>query len=245
MKLSVSVVSHRQAQLVSQLLGDLAALDMADMEVLVTLNVPEPADALERSYPFPLTMIRNEHRKGFGANHNAAFAQARGECFAVVNPDIRLTSNPFPRLCEAALRPGTGVAAPKVLSPGGRVEDSARRFPTMGSLALKAFRQQVRPDYPLTGQLVRPDWVAGMFLVFARPAFAAVAGFDERYFLYYEDVDLCWRLRRAGYEVVLLPDVSVIHDARRESRRRPSYLRHHLAGMARFLLTRALAPGQR
>ena len=237
--LSISVVSHGQAALVSQLLNDIAAIGCHDLEVILTINVPEPLDLVAAAFPFPLRIVHNLHRKGFGANHNAAFAIARGRFFAVLNPDIRMRVDPFPALCTAAAEPGIGAAAPLVLSPNATVEDNARRFPTLASLARKSMFGSHGPDYPMAGSRVTPDWVAGMFVVFAEAAFASVSGFDERYFLYYEDVDLCWRLRRAGYGIVLLPAVQVIHDARRDSHRRLGHLRHHLASMARFLVRRA------
>lgn len=241
MNVSVSVVSHNQASLVSLLLEDLAAIDPPVLEVILTSNIPEPLEPLERNYPFELRIVRNTRRKGFGANHNAAFAIARGSCFAVLNPDIRLRDDPFPALCSAAAEPGIGVAAPLVLSPAGSVEDSARRFPTPASLGRKLLTGSQGPDYRIAGARIAPDWVAGMFMVFGREPYAAVSGFDESYFLYYEDVDLCWRLRRAGYEVALLPAVHVVHDARRESHRRLGRMRHHLIGMARFLTRRAFS----
>jgi N-acetylglucosaminyl-diphospho-decaprenol L-rhamnosyltransferase len=240
MNLSVSVVSHGQASLVSPLLEDLAALGSPDFEVILTSNIPEPLEALTRPYPFELRVVRNTRRKGFGANHNAAFAVARGSFFAVLNPDIRLRDDPCPALCSAAAEPGVGVAAPLVLSPAGSIEDSARRFPTPASLAVKLFTGSQSPDYRVATARIAPDWVAGMFMVFGREPYAAVSGFDESYFLYYEDVDVCWRLGRAGYAVALLPEVQVVHDARRDSRHRLGRMRHHLAGMARFLARRAL-----
>ena len=243
MRLSLSVVSHGQAGLVALLLDDLAAtVDPRDMEVILTVNVPEPLDLSGRPYPFAFRVVRNVRRRGFGANHNAAFALARGRFFAVVNPDIRLHGDPFPALCHAAAEPSVGAAAPLVLSPSGAVEDSARRFPTPASLMRKLLLGSHGPDYPIAGPRVAPDWVAGMFMVFSRDAYAAVSGFDERYFLYYEDVDLCWRLRRAGYNVVMLPSVRVVHDARRDSHRRLGHLRHHLAGMTRFFGRRLFSP---
>ena len=237
MNLSVSVVSHGQAALVSQLLDDLAAVRSSDLEVILTVNVPERLELRAERYPFPLRVEYNSRRKGFGANHNAAFAVARGRFFAVLNPDIRMRDDPFGALCTAAAQPGVGVVVPLVLSPAGTVEDSARRFPTPVSLARKLLFGSHGTDYPIADALVTPDWVAGMFMVFAREAFDAVSGFDERYFLYYEDVDLCWRLRRSGYDVRLLPRVAVTHDAQRTSRRRLSYARMHLRSMLRFLLT--------
>jgi N-acetylglucosaminyl-diphospho-decaprenol L-rhamnosyltransferase len=237
LNLSVSVVSHGQAALVSQLLEDLAAIGSSDFEVILTINVPEPLELRVENYPFPLRIVRNTHRKGFGANHNAAFAIAQGRFFAVLNPDIRIRIDPFPALCAAAAEPGVGVAAPLVLSPRGDIEDNARRFPTLVSLARKLMLGSHGPDYPIASARVSPDWVAGMFMVFVREAFASVSGFDERYFLYYEDVDLCWRLRRSGHDVRLLPPVRVVHEARRASHRDVGHMRLHLRSMLRFLLT--------
>jgi hypothetical protein len=80
------------------------------------------------------------------------------------------------------------------------------------------------------------DWIAGMFMLFPAAVFAKLGGFDEAYFLYYEDVDLCSRLRAQGREVLVSSGVSVIHDARRASHRNPKYLRWHLSSMLRFFL---------
>ena len=236
MNFSVSVVSHGQILLVSKLLEDLAAMASRDFEVILTLNVSEAFEPEVKGYPFPLRIIRNAQPKGFGANHNAAFAIARGRFFAVLNPDIRIPSDPFPALCAAASQPGVGVAAPLVVSPDGSIEDSARHFPTLASLASKLARGNPGHDYPMTDERISPDWVAGMFMVFVREAFASVSGFDERYFLYYEDVDLCWRLRHSGLSVQCLPSVQVVHGAQRASRRNLRYMRLHLQSMVRFLL---------
>ncbi len=93
-------------------------------------------------------------------------------------------------------------------------------------------------DYEMSDATLSPDWVAGMFMLFRRNVYAEVGGFDERYFLYYEDVDLCRRLRRHRYDVRLLPEVSVVHDARRESRHSLRHLGWHLSSMLRYFLIR-------
>ena len=245
MKVSVSIVSHGQAALVGKLLDDLTRLAPDGIEVIVTENVPEGLDLSRHAFPFEVTMVRNPKRKGFGANHNAAFARAGGKFFAVLNPDIRLLDDPFPSLCEAAAEQGIGVAAPVVLSPAGAVEDSARRFPTPAALVRRLLIGSHGKDYPIVGARIAPDWVAGMFMLFSRGSFEAVSGFDEHYFLYYEDVDLCWRLREAGLVAAVVTGARVVHDARRDSHRKLTYLRHHLAGMFRFLLRRSRSPFRR
>jgi len=233
--ITVSIVSHRQAALVAVLLRDLAALKRDDLRVVVTLNVPEepPADA-----GLPMWILRNDAVKGFGANHNQALRDSTDEFLCILNPDVRLPADPFPPLLDALRDAKAGLAAPRVLATDGTVENSARRFPTFWSLACKALGAAPTLDYPDTTQVTSPDWVAGMFMLAKREAFESVDGFDERYFLYYEDVDLCRRLRGKGYDIRLAPAARIVHDARRTSHRNLRYLGWHLRSVARFLTTR-------
>ena len=235
--ISVSVVSHGQAALVAQLLGDFSSLRISGIELILTLNIEESLPFDPGALPFPVKVIRNAVPRGFAANHNAALAEASASLFCVVNPDIRLRSNPFPALAEELGKPGIAVAAPLIVDPRGVIEDSARPFPTLLSLCRKALGLEPRQYYEIGEQSFSPDWVGGMFMLIRRDAFAAVGGFDARYRLYYEDVDLCARLRRAGYDVRLVPGVSAIHDARRRSRWDPRYAFWHLRSMARYLVS--------
>jgi GT2 family glycosyltransferase len=235
--LTVSVVSHRQAGLVRELLGDLDRLCEMPMEALVTINVPEPLPFEGGVFRFPVKILRNPARRGFGANHNAAFRESRGRLFCVLNPDIRLAKDPFPVLIDALADELVGVAAPLVKNRVGEIEDSARRFPTPVIILRKALGAKPGPDYLIGADPVRTDWVAGMFMVFRRDVYERLGGFDERYFLYYEDVDLCARLRALGREVVLYPSVSAIHEARRASHGDWRYRAWHLRSMLRFFLT--------
>jgi GT2 family glycosyltransferase len=102
----------------------------------------------------------------------------------------------------------------------------------------KAFTKGAKPDYANDQGAIEVDWVAGMFMLFTAEAYRAVGGFDERYFLYYEDVDICRRLRARGNKIVYEPAVPVIHEARRASRRDPRLMRMHAASALRYLLSR-------
>src|SRR5882672_11126428 len=196
--ISVSVVSHGQAALVAQLLEDLRRHKPSGIEILLTLNTEEALPFDPASFPFPLTTIRNPAPRGFGSNHNSAFARARGAFFCVLNPDIRLTRDPFPALVGELRDASVGAAAPLILDPAGGVEASARPFPTLFSLARKALGLEPQRYYEIGKKSISPDWVAGMFVMLRREVFAAVGGFDTGYHLDYEDVDLCARLGLAG-----------------------------------------------
>ncbi|PKO70578.1 MAG: glycosyl transferase [Betaproteobacteria bacterium HGW-Betaproteobacteria-16] len=236
MSICLSLVSHGQAALGNQFLGDLTRTQ-AVQQLIITSNVPEatPWAAMTR----PATQLNNRQPLGFAANHNQAFAHCDQPFYCVANPDIRLPADPFPGLLARMQDPKVGLVAPLVLSPAGQIEDSARRFPTPGNL----FRKAVGGDdgryrfSPGDKEAARPvEWVAGMFLLFRADAFRDVGGFDDKFHLYYEDVDICARLWKAGWKVVLSPDVHVIHAAQRASRHHPRYMAWHATSMARYFI---------
>ena len=231
---TVSIVSHGHGPLVSLLLADLARHCGREIRIILTLNIPEfqlPGDGV---YPFQITLIHNRTPQGFGTNHNAAFRHCANSYFCILNPDVRIGENPFPQLAAELHNPKVGVVAPRIVNPDGGTEDSARRFPTPWFILRKLFGLAGGLDYPIGETALSADWVAGMFMLFRRDIYAELAGFDERYFLYYEDVDLCWRIRERGFDVRLVPSASAIHDARRESRRSLRHMCWHLASMLRF-----------
>jgi N-acetylglucosaminyl-diphospho-decaprenol L-rhamnosyltransferase len=234
-KLTLSIVSHGQAELVRPLLLELAALQCQEFEVILTVNIPED----ERPYAvggLSMRVIRNDVAKGFGANHNAAFRASLAPYFAVVNPDIRLGKTDPTSLLEGFTDPLTAVCAPLVTNSLGEVENSARRFPTWSSLAQKALGWHTPVEYLVEDKPLAVDWVAGMLAVFRREAYLDVGGFDDwRYFMYYEDVDVCYRLNQRGWKVMLLPSVRVIHDAQRASHRNARHMRWHATSALRFL----------
>ena len=231
------MVSHLQAQLVKGLLDDLATHCRDTVEVILTLNVDEPLPFEVADFGYPIELARNHSPRGFGANHNAAFHLCQRRTFCVLNPDIRLAANPFPALLEELQRNRTGVVAPRIADPSDRTEDSARRFPTLWSLVAKALGRANALDYEIGSASFSPDWIAGMFMLFGSDAFRAVGGFDEKYFLYYEDVDICARLRAADYDVRLVPAASAVHDARRASRSDWRHSAWHAQSVLRYLLT--------
>jgi len=233
--ISVSVISHGQIHLVENLLHDLARhCRLSSFELILTLNREEILPFSEDGFPFPVNIIRNAAPKGFAANNNQAFRLACGQFFCAMNPDIRLDEDPFPALLECLQDPSVGIAAPLVVNERGLMEDSARRFPTPFKILCKAFGGCKGGDYPVRDQIIYPDWVGGMFMLFPCERFKHVDGFDERFFLYYEDVDICARLRLQGYEVAMCPGARVIHQAHRSSHHDFNYFKWHLASMMRF-----------
>ena len=238
MDVTISVVSHSQINLIKNLLDDIDSYCRTSrFELILTLNVDEVLPFDLDDYYFPIKVIRNPSPLGFGANHNQAFKGADGQYFCVMNPDIRLFSNPFQPLLSCLVVSAAGVAAPVVLGVDGGVEDSARRFPSPLKILCKVFGKCRGSDYLVAEAPIFPDWVGGMCMLFPSSVFREIRGFDQRYFLYYEDVDICGRLLLSGYKSVVCPQASVVHDAQRSSHRNLKYLRWHLSSMMRFFLS--------
>ena len=227
---TLSVISHEQHSLVDALLSDLSGIDTPELaRVVLTQNLPERPPAAGGPHLPPIDVIQNRSPKGFGTNHNAAFRHCDTEFFAIANPDIAMTHNPFPALISA-LRGGAGVAAPAVLEPDGRLADTARRVITPLELIFRRTSFYSPPEQPV--------WFAGMFLVFRSDAFASVGGFDEGFFMYCEDFDICARMRLAGWPVAYARQVQVVHAAQQLSHRSPRYFRWHLSSLARMWMSR-------
>jgi hypothetical protein len=145
----------------------------------------------------------------------------------VLNPDLRLSDDAL-GLLLAARNSKDGIVAPLVLNTDGSPADAARRLPTplqVMTRQLMPWRRRSAIDY---------DWLAGMCVVINSAAFARVGGFDERYFMYCEDTDLCLRMQLAGWCLRYVPSVRLVHDARRASHRSLRYLLWHVASLLRL-----------
>jgi GT2 family glycosyltransferase len=209
--LSVSLVNTNSRQL---LLACLESLESEDAEIVVLDNASEDGSAQAVRDRFPaVCVIAQEHRTGFGANHNTVIRATTGRYVYVLNEDTTSDDWGFERMA-AYMNDHARVAAlgPRLVYPDGRHQHSAWRFPTplVSLLSLPTLGRlgiaQSRGDAP------RPvDWVMGAALLLRRQALEEVGLFDEGFFIYSEEVDLQLRLRRAGWEVHYFPAVTVVH----------------------------------
>jgi N-acetylglucosaminyl-diphospho-decaprenol L-rhamnosyltransferase len=235
---TISIVSHGHGDMLLQLLGDLASEPtLAGARVIVTLNL-KSEDFDETVFRnLQLTILRNETPLGFGANHNRAFQYCQTPWFVVLNPDLRLAGHPpFDSLLACARQhANVGVVAPLVVSSKGETEDSVRWNLTPWSLVSRHLFG--RRDVPIIESPAQPGqtfrWLAGMCMMIDSAAFRSLGGFDERYFLYCEDYDLCARLYNTGHKVIVDTSSRVIHDAQRGSHRSRRYLYWHVSSLLR------------
>jgi len=201
--ITVSIVSHGQLELVLPLLEQLDRLSGSLIaKVVLTVNIPEADLLAGRHWRFDIERVENARPLGFGANHNQAFARCAAPWFLVLNPDIRFDSDVLaPLVAQAA--PDAGLLTPRILEPGKAEPEQHRAIITPREILTRR-----RPDYLRPAV---PAWIPGLFMLFRSEAYRQVRGFDERFFMYGEDLELCARLRAAGWGVLYSPVATVIH----------------------------------
>ena len=179
-----------------------------------------------------VTLARQPLNVGFAAGVNAGLRLGRAPRVLLLNPDCVLREDSLPALhAELDAHPACAIAGPRVLNEDGTVQGSVRGDPTLltglfgrTSLLARWFpgssiaRRNVRTLAPDTGtRSDAVDWVSGACMLARRDVIEAAGGFDERYFLYWEDADLCRRLRGAGHTVRYVPSATVVHIGGRSS----------------------------
>ena len=242
----VSLVSHGHGALVLEAMNSLVRSlpPYLSMRLWLTLNLPEPEleqTVLSNVWPFELHIIHNPAPLGFGANHNQAFAHAHnvgsGQWFVVMNPDIFWHSEAelfWADLAANAFPAEVGLVCPKQFDSQGRPEDFARQLITPWSLAWRVLRRLLGfTPAGVAASVESADWVNGACMVWRTEAFGQIGGFDEGYFMYCEDADICLRLQLAGWRMAMA-DVAVVHDARRNTGRSFRHLRWHVRSMLRL-----------
>ena len=217
-------------------------------EVIVVDNASHDGstEILERQFP-GLTVLKNTSNLGFGAAANQGVRAARAERVLLINPDAHLLEGSLQRLNRALdHEPDAALVAPALLLDDGQLQESPRLFYNLKSLlarrtpfgrttAGRTALEEHAPSAPHEGGVCDVDWVTGAAMLLRRTAMPANGPFDERYFLYFEDVDLCRRLKAAGHRVLFDPDALVAHGFGAASRRQvpwnPLLWQHALSGL--------------
>lgn len=266
-QVSAVIVNYRSYPEVHRCLEALRASD-APIETIVIDHAPDPValGALRAAHP-EVGIVDVDHNAGFGAGVNRGVRRASGDYLLVLNPDTIVEA--ATAACLAAwldTHPTTGIVAPLVRTASGEIEASARAFPGWSTVlgGRSTVLSRLWPDNPLsrrnllTGPHVeRPrlvDWVSGACLLVRRETFERVGGFDEGFFLYWEDADFCRRVAAAGWGVVYHPGCRVTHLGSRSARHRPmasavafhrSVFRYFLkhGGRGRYVLAPAVYAG--
>ena len=247
--LSLVIVNHESGEHLSRCLAALpAALGEVQAEIVVVDNASthDDLDALQASNPL-VGFIRNPENRGYGrACNQGAAATSAPPLLCFLNPD----TIPGPQCLERMVtRIGAandvGGVGPAIYNSDGTLYPSCRVIPSLGVALGHAFFGLVWPENSFTRRYQlgdwdhksdrEVDWISGAAMLIRREAFMQAGGFDEGYFMYAEDVDLCDRLRKAGWKIIYQPDARMTHHAAGSTRRAPyRMIRHHHFSLIRY-----------
>jgi N-acetylglucosaminyl-diphospho-decaprenol L-rhamnosyltransferase len=213
------VVSYRSAATLRECVTSLLAIPGVAVTVVDNAS---PDDTLATIEDLDAETIRSPRNGGFSYGCNLGAARGNAPFLLFLNPDARMGAAALAALMEALTTdPVAGLAGPRLLEDG-ELAWSQRRFPRLRSTFAEAlFLHRLLPRAEWTDELIRdpetygrpgtPDWISGACMLVQRDVFEAIGGFDERFFLYCEDADLCRRVRNAGYAVRFVPAAEVSH----------------------------------
>jgi N-acetylglucosaminyl-diphospho-decaprenol L-rhamnosyltransferase len=221
---SVVIVSWNTRDLLRQSLASVAASPLVT-ETFVVDNASDDGSAEMVRAEFPrASVISNETNLGFGRANNLALSRARGEYVLLLNPDAQIEGSALERLVASLERnPRAAMAGPLVLDADGSVQSTRRRFPTTASLFVEStpLQQMLSPTHRIfrdyyvldrSDQVAQEtDWLVGACLLVRRTALEQVRGFDERFFMYFEETDWCRRFKQAGWSVIFEPEAHARH----------------------------------
>ena len=218
--ISVIVVNWNAGAVLGECLTSLAADGLAGREVILVDNATTDGStaAAHGRHPW-VRVVETGENLGFGMGANRGVAAASGDVLVFLNPDARVQPGAIDRLLEALRRtPGAGIAGGGLVDAAGRWQPGAARFAPLGHLLLDTTlgrlpaRLRRRPH--------RVDWVYGTFMAVRRDVFQQLGGFDRRYFLYGEDMDICHRAAQVGVRTIHVPVARAIHGANVSARLR-------------------------
>ena len=256
---SAVVVNYNTGQALSDCVASLRAEQVADVIVVDNGSRDGSLQALRAGDDGALCQPVGENL-GYGRAANVGARSAHGRYLVVCNPDLVVKPGTIARLAAVMDRDvGVGIAGPRVVNADGTLYPSARAFPSLvdalghGLLGLFRPANRFSRRYKLLdwdhAQTRTVDWVSGAFFLIRRDAWNAVDGFDPAYFMYMEDVDLCWRVTNAGWRVVYEPSGEIVHLQGMSTDRQPyrMILAHHrsmwrFAGRSTRGWRRALLP---
>ncbi len=198
---------------------------------------------VKNNFPDVVTVV-NKNINGFGENNNLGAKIARGEYIAIINPDIILKEGSLSVLFDYAIKnPNAGIIAPKLLNIDLSYQNSIRRFITPSIFLKRALTigkdKASINDYYLCRDLdinliQEVNWVVGAAFLIKRSFFEELNGFDEDYFLYMEDEDICLRSWKLGKPVVYNPSSEMIHNHLRSSKKIGKAMMYHFKSLYTF-----------
>ncbi len=217
---SIILVSYNVKDLLLENLKNLTALPY---EIVVVDNASKDGtpDAVRKAFP-SVKLIKGENI-GYGRANNVGVEHSTGEYIILLNTDAFIEPEAIPEAIKLLMKkPNIGLIGAKLVGLDGAIQPSARQYPTFFNRIFQLFGLSSKySKSPIFGRVdftwANPDvpqsvdWVPTAFAALPRQVYNEVGGFDPRFFLFYEDVDICRRIKKAGYEIIYWPLIKVVH----------------------------------
>lgn len=230
-ELSVIIVNYNSHKIIPTCLNSiLDNVKNIDYEIIIVDNnsKDDSCKLIEEKFK-ECILIKNYNNIGFARAVNQGFRMAQGEFLLILNPDVRvLNSSIIKAIKFLKNNPTVGILLPKLLNSNGTLQYSCRKFYDFKTIIFKRFPlAKFNPiNHIISSHLMidedhdKPlevDWGLGACMFIRRAALKGNKVFDERFFLYFEDVDLCFRMKRKGFKIIYLPEAVMIHAHMRQS----------------------------
>jgi len=214
-KLSIITVSYNSEDFIENFIKSVLKFKPENSELIILDNnsSDKTIDVLKK-YDGKLKLVRSLENLGFSKGNNRAVKEADGDYLFFLNPDTELTE-PIDELIKFyEENPSAGLVAPKLVMGNGQVQASVKKLPTIWG-AIKEYVFGIQNAYseyaPKENSPIEIESVNGAALLIKKEYFEKLGGFDQKFFLYYEDVDLCQRIRAFGKKIYYYPAVSIKH----------------------------------
>jgi len=242
-KLSIIIINYNSSQLLKSCLNSIRENPPdSPYEVIVSDNgsQDDSLDMIKSEFP-QVKLIENQENLGFSKATNKEIDASSGEYMFVLNTDIIMLDSTLNSLIDFMdSHPEVGIVGPQLTNPDGKPQPCARPFPTRTHLMLGRrslliyvpyFKKKSASLRTISDKPIEVDTVAGGAIMLRRKALGDVGKFDERFFLYMEDVDICRRLKQAGWKIIYNPEIKIIHhwEGTTSRYRRRSFLKHHIS----------------
>jgi len=222
--LVVSIVSYNSLSFLRECLNSiLSSPPGVGHEIIVVDNASSDGtdEFVKKNYP-EIILIPNKRNIGFAAANNRAIEESRSKYVLLINSDCMVYKKSLGSLVEFMEKnPEVGIAGPKIVNSDGTIQFSCRRFPSVFNAAAHTILTNIFPDNPFSKKYkladigrdnpFKVDWVSGSCMIIRRKALEDTGILDENYFMYVEDLDICYRMWQKNWEVQYYPEAEIMH----------------------------------
>ncbi len=213
---SIIIVSYNSQNFINDCLQSIQKYEGKDVEIIVVDNASSDKTLTEiKNSNVKVKLVSLNENLGYSKANNIGAKKASGEYLFFLNPDTKLLMNTTDKLIQIfAENINIGLVAPKLVEPSGKTQPSVRKLPTiLGAIKEYLFKKEHEYEQfaPTTNSNIVVEVVYAGAVLITKKIWSKINGFDEKFFLYFEDIDLCRKLKINSFIVIYAPSISVLH----------------------------------